>query len=146
MKKLLIVLLVVIVCCFSGCEIFKNLTEDTKKATQLASNFCYAISNNDLLTAQSYLHGDSNLNSQNLSYYIIELENELNVKFSNGIYLGKITHIQSTYYDSRYDGSVFEITCDAVINNNSYDANFLIVKNNKGFGIYSFTLTNYFFN
>ena len=58
--------------------------------------------------------------------------------FIDGIVLKKCVGVESTYYDSSYDGSVNELTYSCIIGGKSVYMFFVIIDNDNGQGIYSF--------
>lgn len=139
MKKLLAVLLVLCTLFLSGCGMFEFMG-GVGDATDLVKEFCVALSEDDFDTAKDCLHPDSTPSKDNLSDYILQLEQNLNINFSNGVKFKRRTGIESTYYDSEYRGSVHKIDYQILIGSVNTQFFFIVVKNNNGYGLYSFKI------
>ena len=94
--------------------------------------------NDDLETAKTFLHPDSTPKRDNLSSYIEKLETTHSIDFSLGVAFKSTTGFSSTYYNSIYDGSVHEASYKIVVGGVSVKCFFTVVKNDNGYGIYSF--------
>lgn len=138
MKKILALFLVFCMLCLSGCAILKELKAGMDEAIILVEDFCTALADNDFATAQGYLHPDSNPSSAELNLYVVFLEQKYSISFSDGVSFKRRVKTGSTYYDSNYDGSVYEITYKIVVGGVTTDFFFVIVENDNGSGIYSF--------
>ena len=139
MKKILF-LLVLMLCtfCLFSCDIFKELKEGMQESNILIEDFCSALANDDLETAKTFLHPDSTPKRDNLSSYIEKLETTHSIDFSLGVAFKSTTGFSSTYYDSIYDGSVHEASYKIVVGGVSVKCFFTVVKNDNGYGLYSF--------
>ena len=140
MKKILAVLLVLCTLFLSGCGMFKDVIGGMGEATDLVEEFCIALSEDDFDTAKDCLHPDFTPSHDNLSDYILQLEQKLNINFSNGVKFKRRTGIESTYYDSEYGGSVHKIEYKIVVGSVDTQFFFVVVKNNNGYGLYSFKI------
>ncbi len=138
MKRIVVIILVICTLLFSGCAVLQEMKEGTKEAMTLSNEFCSALSEGDIDAAKECLHTESTPNKSELAQYISSLEQKYNIDFSTGIVLKKATSTESAYYDSRYDGSVYSFTYNAVIGGKSTYMFFTIVKNDNGYGIYNF--------
>ena len=138
MKKILIFVLLFSMLSLSGCAMFKELRAGMDDATTLIEEFCTALADDDLTAAQSKMHPESTPPKSELSAYVSKLEQNNNVDFSNGVAFKRRSSTSATYYDSQYDGSVYENTYEIVVGNKAVDVFFVVVKNDKGYGIYSF--------
>lgn len=138
MKKLLILVITVFMLTLSSCDVINELTEGARDANTLAQDFCECIANEDYITVRDYMHPDSTPNKYVLQSYIIKLEENNNIDFSNGIAFKRRENFSSAYYDSSYGGTVHEFTYKVVVGNVLVNMFFVIVKNDNGYGIYSF--------
>lgn len=138
MKKIIAVLLVLCTLCLSGCGILKELKTGMDEAFVLVEDFCTALSNDDFDTAKGYLHPDSTPKQNELSAFITKLEQTHSIDFSDGVSFERRTEAGNAYYDSAYDGSVHEIEYKMAVGGVAIDFFFVVVKNDNGYGIYSF--------
>ena len=104
----------------------------------LVEDFCSALADEDFDTAKGYLHPDSTPKKEEISTFITKLEQTHNIDFSDGVAFKHRSGIRSAYYDSNYDGSVHEIDYEIVVGGASVDFFFIVVKNDNGYGVYSF--------
>lgn len=138
MKKILAIILVFCTFCLSSCGMLKELNTGKDEAFVLVENFCTALSDDDFDTAKGYLHPDSTPNQDELSTFIAKLEQTHSIDFSDGVVFKKRDWTSSTYYDSSYDGSVHEIEYKIAVGGVTTDFFFVVVKNDNGYGVYSF--------
>ncbi|MBR2891742.1 MAG: hypothetical protein IKC22_05185 [Bacilli bacterium] len=141
MKKFISIFLVFSMNFLSGCGIIKELSESKNESIKIIENFCIALSNSDIETAKTYLHPDSMPKKADLAAYVTILENRYNIDFSDGVSFYDRKSIESTYYDSSYDGTIHKIEYEIVVGNVHTDFYFNVLKNDAGFGIYNFGLT-----
>ncbi len=136
MKKLLAIMLVLCVLCFSGCGLFKELFVEMDKATALVEDFCQCLARNDIEGAKAMMHPQSNPKAYNLSNAIRNWENQLGIDFSNGIGNKLGFSIESNGYNIQYDGMVHEIEFARKVGDKRIEFEFVVVKNDAGYGIY----------
>lgn len=137
-KQLSLICIFFILSCLSSCSIFRELKEGLDEAFVLIEDFCYALANDDIESAKGFLHLDSTPSKDNLSTFILNLEQTHQIDFSDGVVFKRRAASRSAYYDSSYDGTVHEVEYKIVIGGVSVDLFFTIVDNNMGYGIYSF--------
>ena len=103
------------------------------EAIACIEQFWNAIVIEDYEAAYARLHQDYHLD---IKQYLSAIETESGVDFQSGVCIEKYTGFSSSYYDSRVDGSRYELTMKAEIG--TTDAQFIIevVRNEHGFGIY----------
>ena len=138
MKKIVSIILVLCTLCLSGCGILKELKAGMDEAIVLVEDFCTALSNDDPDKAKGYLHPDSRPKQDEISDFITKLEQTHSIDFSDGVSFKQRTRVAGTYYDSNYDGSVYEIGYEIAVGGVTVDFFFVVVKNDKGYGLYSF--------
>ena len=138
MKKLFAVIILLCTIFLSSCGILKELKAGMDDAMILVENFCIALADDDLDGAKEYLHSNSTPSKDGLASFVLKLEQTNNIDFSDGVAFKRRTAAASTYYDSKYDGSVHEITYTMVISKKTIDFFFVVVSNDNGYGIYNF--------
>ena len=139
MKRLVIfITLVLMIFLFSGCGILKELKQGADDAFVLAENFCKAVSEDDFVSAENYLHPDCTPSKEELKSFISGLEKACNIDFSDGIAFKSRSWTRSAYYDSSYGGTVHEINYTMVVGQTTTEIFFTVVTNGNGYGIYSF--------
>ena len=157
MKKALIVLLILCNVFLLSCEgiltsfefAFTGREEffaEQQKAIALGENFCFALSDDDIQTAESYLHPDSPLCNDALpiSVLLIELVNE--VDFSRGVAFSDrelgTSYANLQNLEGYHQGYCYCFTLKVVIEGKIIKLYFEVVSNEKGFGIYTFEKYN----
>ena len=143
MKKILTIVIVVLcVFSFSSCGLFDGIMSDlmtgANEALTLVDDFCCALADDDIESAKGFMHTDSTLSKSNLSAFISQIEQIHDIDFSDGIAFKYREVTRCTYYDSNYGGSVYEADYEIVVGGISVDFFFIVVKNDNGYGIYSF--------
>ncbi len=138
MKKILAIILLICTLCLSSCGILEELKTGIDEATALAEDFCKALASENLDKAKSYLHPDSTPSQHELSSFVAKLEREHDIDFSNGVSFKLRNGINSSYYNSMYDGSVHEIDYYILVGDVTVNFFFVVVKNDNGYGLYSF--------
>ncbi len=108
----------------------------TREETQtLTNDFLAAITAEDYEKAQSLLHPDL---TDDVKSALQGIEDKLNVDFQKGVTIEKYTGLRTSFYDSSIGGSSYELTMRAKIGDVSVELQVAVVRNNNGFGIYSF--------
>jgi hypothetical protein len=126
----------------SSCGVFKELKEGLDDALIITEDFCQALADDDIESAKGFLHPDSIPKESELLSFIIKLEEVNDIDFSLGVAFKTQTNFSSTYYDSSYGGSVHKLEYEIVVGGVPLDCFFVIVKNDNGYGIYSFGIQN----
>ena len=103
------------------------------EAIACIEQFWNAIVIEDYETAEALLHHDYYLD---IPKYLSTIESESGVDFQSGVCIEKYTGFSSSYYDSRVDGSRYELTMNAEIGTTTATFIIEVVRNNNGFGIY----------
>jgi len=140
MKRILIACVLLCAFMLSGCGIIEELRTGSDASVALCEDFCTAISSDDFNAARKYLHPDSTPSAADLKEFLSKLEADFEIDFSDGLVFKRRKGAGMTYYDSIYDGSVYELTYEIVISGSEIDMFFTVVKNDIGFGIYTFGL------
>lgn len=135
MKKLAILMVLVLVLgvLFTGCE--SSISND--EAEEKIYEFLSAIVDENYKKAQSCLHPDKDAS---VKKFIEDFEKDTGLDFQNGIEIEGYTGYSSSVYDSEFDGSTYELTLDAVIDDVELEFEVLIVDNDAGYGIYGFDI------
>ena len=142
MKKLFLFVSLLSILFLSSCDIFKQLKEELDQAIEYSKEFCELLKDEDYNNAVTYLHSEYEMDAEELCSYIQELERKNKVDFSDGIEYEKNISFSSTYYTSEYHGSAYEFTFKALIGNEKVEIYFTIIKNDNGYGIYSFGISS----
>ena len=142
MKKHVVLMAILMVICLfslSSCGLLADSKENIQLAKTTIQDFCKALSEDDDITAIKLFHPDTRpLTMYDLYMAIQELERQKFVDFSDGITLERCMGFNIALYTSEYDGMAAEYTYKVKIGNQSATMKFLFVKNDAGYGIYSF--------
>lgn len=117
-----------------GCG--KGIKEDEAKA--YANSFLEAIEEEDYETAESLLHPDK---PGSVSDLCMALEMGLGLDFQEGIEIKDYVELSSTLYDSTVSGSTYSLEMEASVSGVDLIISIQLVKNENGYGIYSYTLS-----
>ena len=98
------------------------------------SDFLDAVAAEDYERAETLLHPDR---PADLKTFFRNIEREEGIDFQSGIEVEKYTGVSSSYYDSTVDGSRYEITMRAIVENKDVQFTIELVKNENGHGIYN---------
>lgn len=139
MKKILAMVLSLTLC-LSGCTIFQQLLEEADKAVVVAEEFCFALANDDMDNAKSFLHPNWETKKGSFEKYLLDFESKNGIDFSDGVAIKSRFDKAATAYDSNYDGSIFKIGISIFVGNKELKLYFIIVDNTSGYGIYDFGL------
>ena len=132
-KILAITITCVFVCSLASCG--NGIKGDEAKA--YINDFFAAIVAEDYDKAESLLHPER---PADLETFLLNVENEENVDFQEGIEIKKYTGFSSSFYDSTVDGSTYELTMRTKVGNKTVKFTIEIVKNENGYGIYNLDL------
>ena len=127
-----------IICClsilmFSSCSggIDKN------KAKNFINDFFDEVVAENYENAETFLHPER---PGDLRSYFLNIENNTDLDFQNGIQIERYTGYSSTYYDSTVGGSTLELNIRVRIGDNTADFTIEIVQNKAGYGIYNLNI------
>lgn len=143
MKKLIVfILLFSYLFCMTSCLNVTNLFDTMRgmsKAYHLAEDFLYALEAEDYNKVLDTLHPDCELANTDIEKYISTIEEELEIDFSQGMYIidGHTTPYRGKDFEKAFDTEIV-----FAINNTAYSLSVLIVDTEDGFGIYSITISN----
>ena len=74
--------------------------------------------------------------------YFSELEKRAGVDCQAGIEIKRYTNYSSAVYESEVDGSEYELEANIIIDGIAFELDIEIVRNDLGYGIYSFEIDN----
>jgi hypothetical protein len=131
---------VFVVISLGGCTIFQQLRADAQEANEYAEEFCFAFSFDDIEIAKEYLHPDWISINGDLENYLEKFENVNGIDFSNGVSIKRRFWEEATGYHSQYDGSIYRFGITVVVGDKTLNMYFVVVDNNKGYGLYDFGL------
>ena len=132
-KILAITITCVFVCSLASCG--NGIKGDEAKA--YINDFFAAIVAEDYDKAESLLHPER---PADLETFLLNVENEENIDFQEGIEIEKYTGFSSSLYDSTVAGSTYELTMRTKVGNKTVKFTIEIVKNENGYGIYNLDL------
>ena len=138
MKKIISLILLFFTLSLSSCKIFEEMKTGLEEAKLIVEEFCKELDNENYGNAKSYLHENAYIKQSEFNTYVNSIESENGFAFIDGIVLKKCVGVESTYYNSSYDGSVNELTYSCIIGGKSVYMFFVIIDNDNGQGIYSF--------
>ncbi len=101
------------------------------------NEFLAAVAAEDYDKAESLLHPER---PKDLKAFFSTIEKEEHIDFQSGIEIEKYTGFSSTYYDSRVDGSRYELTMRTRVGTDEVTFTIEIVSNEIGYGIYSINI------
>ena len=140
MKKFIALTLVIFTILLSGCGACDKMKEGIKKADEHFNNFCSHLTYEEYDLAKEYLHKDTIIDVGRLKTVINDIENVYGIDFADGVVLERRTSFNVTLYDSKYNGSVYDLTYKAKVGTKSVTINYVIIDNDAGYGIYSFNV------
>ena len=133
-KKILVITITcVFVCSLVSCG--NGIKGDEAKA--YINDFFAAVVAEDYDKAESLLHPER---PADLETFLLNVENEENVDFQEGIEIEKYTGFSSSLYDSTVAGSTYELTMRTKVGNKTVKFTIEIVRNENGYGIYNLDL------
>ena len=132
-KILAITITCVFVCSLASCG--NGIKGDEAKA--LINDFFAAIVAEDYDKAESFLHPER---PADLEAFLLNVEQEENVDFQAGIEIEKYTGFSTAMYDSKVNGSTYELTMRTKVGDKTVKFTIEIVKNENGYGIYNLDL------
>ena len=142
MKKLFVTIILICTLCLSGCGTFEEMKEGMKKSRIMAENFCIELAYDNYDTARGYLH-QQNLTKGDPRLFLSALNNmetSNGIDFSNGVKFDSCISMSSTYYDSVYDGSVYQFVYKMSVGSKTINMEFVVIDNDNGHGILSFEI------
>lgn len=145
MKKVCIFfLLISCLLCATSCEPINELFNTMygmRQATYLTRDFWNAIGDGSFDEAESMIHPDSPLCGDELKNYLSTLEKENNLDFSDNLWVLFDDSHTMISADKNFERA-YVTECVIVINNTSYLVSMLTLDDERGFGIYRFSINN----
>ncbi len=102
-------------------------------AVATVEDFFYAVSIDDPEKAEKLLHRDCTLDVEKL---LSNAETDKGIDFQSGVSIEKYTGFASSYYDSRYGGSMYALTMRASVSDVKLTVTVTVIQNDNGYGIY----------
>lgn len=130
-KVSLILAALLIAFSLTGCD--KKIKKD--EAEECIETFLESIETEDYETADSLLHPEK---PGSVSELCMALEMGLGVDFQEGIEVTEFTELSSVAYDTELSGAVYLVDVEATVSDVDLLISFEIVRNDNGFGIYSY--------
>ena len=142
MKKLFVTIILICTLCLSGCGAFEEMKEGMKKSRIMAENFCIELAYDNYDTARGYLHQNNwgKSDARFFASFVKDMETSNGIDFSNGVTFDSCISMSSTYYDSVYDGSVYQFVYKMSVGSKTINMEFVVIDNDKGHGILSFEI------
>lgn len=110
---------------------------DRDAAKIMIGEFFDAVETEDYEKAETYLHPDL---TDDLQEFFVNAEDKLNLDFQSGIVIEKYTGFSYSFYNSKMDGSFYELTMLAKVGEQTVTFTVSIVQNEKGYGIYGLNI------
>lgn len=134
MKKLIALILILSTFYFVGCQ-WKRINFDyAREAISVAESFCLALSE-DFELAKEYLHPDSTPSKDEFQKFIEEIEQENNIRFSNGVALKEREGVRfelGTYESPVYE---YKFACEIVVGVKTMTLSFVVRKETNHYSI-----------
>lgn len=134
MKKTLCLVMATVLL-LSLCACSGGISVDEAQAT--VKDFFNAIANEEYDAAESLLHPDR---PADIEEYILAIEKDLGIDFSQGIDIEKYTGYSSYLHDSSVGGSIYGLTMEISVEDTTLVCSIETVRNDNGYGIYNFVL------
>ena len=132
MKRSFVISIILIMCAAS---LLSSCSGVIKRNDAIATveDFFDAVSINDFEKAEKLLHRDCTLDVEKL---LSNAEADKKIDFQSGVGIEKYTGFASAYYDSRYGGSMYELTMKASVSDVKLTVTVTVIQNDNGYGIY----------
>ena len=132
MKRSLVISMILIMC---ATALFSSCSGGIKRNDAIATveDFFDAVSIGELDRAEKLLHRDCTLDVEKL---LSNAEADKKIDFQSGVGIEKYTGFASAYYDSRYGGSMYELTMKASVSDVKFTVTVTMIQNDNGYGIY----------
>ena len=127
-------------CFLIACGNVLSIPDKKDSSLLLIENFLYAISSDDIATAEEYIHCDSPLKEGRLEHFLAKAEDINNIDFFSGVEIINTRFDGFSLNESAYKGDVYGYTLKIYLNNKTFDMVFILVDNNQGYGIHSFAI------
>ena len=125
----LIMLVLPITLCLTSC----SGGIDTDKAKEHIISFLTEVREGNFDGAKEHLHPSFN---DDIEKYFNAVESAYRVDFQSGITVLRNTNIHISMYDSRYNGSGYELTMDIEVSGDELEITVVVVENDIGYGVY----------
>ena len=109
------------------------------EAKETTEAFLNAVAGGDFESAKTYLHPEKPIDVEK---YFNSIEERAGVDFQAGIELKRYTNFSSAVYESEVDGSEYELEANLIVDGVAFELDIEIVRNDLGYGIYSFEIDN----
>ncbi len=109
----------------------------TSEAKETIESFLEAVVAEEYEAAEALLHP---IKEVDLKAFFLDMEKEEGVDFQKGVTIKRYVGFSSALYDSTVDGAKFTLTMVVEIGGEDADLEVSVVRNEGGYGIYSFDL------
>jgi hypothetical protein len=118
-----------------------NTAYGMRQAAYFTRDFWNAVGEGSIDEAESMIHPDSALSGDELENYLSTLEKENNLDFSDNLWVLFDDSHTMISADKNFERA-YVTECVIVINNTSYLVSMLTLDDERGFGIYRFSINN----
>lgn len=112
---------------------------DTDKAKHDTENFIAALSARDYETAASFAHPSAEITAESLIDLSYETEASTGIKLAD-IEIVEYTGVNVSMYNSNYGGGAVEYDINLTVSGRECTANILLINNEDGYGVATFTV------
>ena len=95
------------------------------------------------MTAENYeeaaalFHPATSMTAELMESTTETLRTEMGADFDEGVSIERYVGMKSAYYDSNFDGSVYELTMEARVGDQTLHITAEVVRNDEGYGLWS---------
>ena len=87
--------------------------------------------------AAALFHPATSMTAELMESTAETLRTEMGADFTKGVTIERYVGMKSAYYDSNFDGSVYELTMEARVGDQTLHITAEVVRNDKGYGLWS---------
>ena len=128
MKRLMAILLVPLLLLLASCG------EGTERAKATTEDLLRCVKEGRFEDAAQLTHPSYAATAEEIEALFADAEHDFSVDFSGGMKL-YYYNVMSSYRDSGYDGSSWELWAELVVGKRSLDLEIVIVENGAGYGV-----------
>ncbi len=114
----------------------------TREEAEIAiSNFLGAIGKGDYEKASGYMHPDNASSPEKIGDVVNSLR-DIGIDLSKPLAIKRVTSVRAAFFDTKYNGSTYEMSMTAEAGGKTCYIDALVVRNDAGFGVYDIYISN----